>query len=726
MKKNLLIKNHSNAAQVGFSLIELSIGLIILTGVIVSIFSIYRFNITRERAITIAQQYQNINLAVGRYIAQNNDQLLRLLADPASSGDGCSQISAEFRPGAGLGGAAVAASPTNCQLRNAAGVVLAVNGLQPTLQELQAMNLLAPNVSIDLPLATTTDVVTNVGGLNATAPNNFAVQIRRICVSHAGPVSSLAHLNCPGGYFDLQGLMFNLQPFTDEAIYGFNGAPLLQMIFNAAGDDAMIAANGLARVVDLAGTDITNNFPLVGANPGRGNFINNPLHDAAGVGARNILAMRSGQGSTSSLNAMRIDGGNSPTNDWNFGGFSLNNVNALDLTKIGAASDITSTNGNIIATNGNITAPKGSVTSVAVNTGTVAASSDISSSGDISATGNLKTSGQLIAKGDIKTTSGNLSVSGDISAGDGKSSSAGYFKFLTKYVAGSTCSALDVIGLDSSNFKQLLTCDPATSTWVSMLQQGPKGDPGQPGTTGQQGPPGPPGATGPRGRMPFDYTVTSSTRNTVIQLCNETTPLLYSADIDDNRKWEKPYYTYSCSDSVWSLRTYQPRDDNTLVIGGWFTLNNSDYGIVDVVKATETTTYTNYACDSTLMGVSWMGSWAQQRSWSSTVECVDNKWVLGSSIYSSTGWAVIDKVKSGWIGRYDLNSVAGSADQLRTPYSCDKYIPVLGKTLVHRITKWESPEYAAWCDSGVWYLRLYHPTSDIEASWHFIKHPYTF
>ena len=246
--------------QTGYSLIELTIVLILVAGLVIGLFAIYQFKMAADKAEAIAGQYQRINLAVSGYLSQNSDALLQLL----DKAPGCSNIPWRASS-AGVAGVSVTPDPTGCELKNSAGATLAVNGVQPTLDELRNLQFLDQTTASNLALSTTPTVVGNIGGANQFLPARFAIQISRVCVQHAGPVSTSSHLNCSvsgtPGYWDLSSLVFNSQPFSDSAIYTGRGFNLLHMIFNAAGPDALMATQGLQRVTNASGVDITNQFP---------------------------------------------------------------------------------------------------------------------------------------------------------------------------------------------------------------------------------------------------------------------------------------------------------------------------------------------------------------------------------------------------------------------------------------------------------------------------------
>ena len=258
----------------------------------------------------------------------------------------------------------VAPDPAGCQLRDARGNLLAANGAQPTLEELRALRNLDATTSATLPLNAQQVMVANVGGANQVLPPRFAVQITRTCVQHAGAVASAAsHLNCSTpnstGYWDLTSLVFNAQPFTNDAIFTTRGINLMNLTFNAAGADALMATGGVQRVTDARGLDITNQFPLIAANRQPGEFVANPLRDPAGNGVANVFAMRGGFQSSLHLNRMRVDGGTRPTNDWNFGGFNLTDMGTLGVTTVNASGTVNARNvsasNNVNATNVNAT-----------------------------------------------------------------------------------------------------------------------------------------------------------------------------------------------------------------------------------------------------------------------------------------------------------------------------------------------------------------------------------
>ena len=517
-----LLKNDPSCSnQRGYSLIELSIVLVITTGVMLGLFSIYQFKQATDKADIIAGQYKSINLAVSKYLSQNSDALLQLL----NTRPACSDINWRASTN-GVQGVTVNPDPTGCELRDAKGNILAANGAQPTLDELRTLRFLDATTPATVPMNTQQVMVANASSANQFVPSRFAVQITRTCVQHAGAVASAAsYLNCSTtsttGYWDLSSLVFNNQPFTEEAIFTSRGINLMNLIFNAAGTDALIAGRGVQAVTNANGVDITNQFPLIAANRSAGEFVTNPLRDPAGNGVANVLAMRGGYQSSLFLNRMRVDGGTRPTNDWNFAGFNVTDIGSLGVNKdIAASNDIRASNrifagkagdpncdvssnqhgggaGDINACRDMVAKGwvKGLETVVAGPNNDIGVrlnrdgsiqgkTLNVDSSKNVSNINNITQSGGIKSQGVIETTE-------DFITAAGKKVQAGYFKFLNTVAEGTGCVSdfTNSLTLDSVNQNKFLRCD--GTTWVSMLQKGETGASGPPGASGPTGPEGP-------------------------------------------------------------------------------------------------------------------------------------------------------------------------------------------------------------------------------------------
>jgi hypothetical protein len=506
----------------------------------------------------------------------------------------------------------------------------------------------------------------------------------------------------------------------------------MHLIFNAAGPDALMATPGLQKVVNASGVDITSQFPLIAANRSAGDYVANPLRNVSGEGVSNVFAMRGGFQSSLFLNRMRVDGGTRPTNDWNFGGFNISDMGTLGVANVNASGTVNALNVSAIET----VSAANVAASAKVTAMDVAANNEIAVLNGSTKTITLKKDGSMAAAS--LSTTGNVSAKGDVSAGITNTVSGQFFKFLDTVTAGASCAAnqLKSLALSDTSFKQLLTCDPSTNTWVSMLQVGPQGPPGQNGSPGAQGPqgqqgpqgpPGPSGNSGPNTLLPISFTRNNEEKDTNY-LCDYTVPALYFADVSDNGKWEKPYFDVYCSsNSTWLLKASHPTTNAT---GKWFMLNKSSYGYLGMIKVfpNETKT-TTYPCDTTTIAIQYMGSWNSLRSWQSTSACdatTNNVWTAYSSAGSSAGWIVLDKQKAGFIKEFFMTTraIAPNFDPGFSGVKCTEGIPLLNAIWVGDIYKWESPEYYAECVNGYWQLSIYHPKTYVEANWIFVRHPY--
>ena len=683
-------------------------------------------------------QYKRINLAVNKYLALNSKAILDLL----SKNPNCSTVNMKAKPPGGA--AAALASPiAGCELKITTAtatpsvVTLVANATQPTVKELRSMGLLDSTFNDLLPLRTDNIVqTTDATGAVIEASAGFAVQITRECVVHSGAVTTTkAYLACTdptgaSGYYDLKSLVFNNQPFSDENIYTSRGINLLYMVLNAIGPDGLIAAPGLAKVVNSAGSDITNTFPLLSINRKESDYLLNPLTDATGKGIPNILAIRAGYGSSYYENIMQLDGGTSPTNDWDFAGFSLNDVNQVEASSIKTknllSDGITAKNVTADTMNAVSIAASGPITADTLKTNGAISASGLTTRGGAIDTGTLTASGAISGntlKATGAATAGSVQSSGDINSDKDITSketvSGKFFKFLTTVGLGDPCNIMNAIGLNNASFDQLLTCHPVTKQWVTVA----KGDTGPQGIQGDRGPPGDKGPMGPAdntlGRI--FTSIDKNTRTTPFS-CDNNTAVLVSADVNDLGKWEKPSYLAECnSDNNWSVTA---RHNTTVATGIWAILRKDAYGYVGRVKVDPNSgVSTNYSCDSTVPVIQEMSSTFQATGMASAWCETNNTWsIVNQASYLPSYWVFLDKNKSGYVYRFSSGDVRNYDVSLGE--RCDQYIPVLSGIHVYDANKWESVRYVSYCDTyGYWRVSLSHPTSYVKASWALIRHP---
>ena len=745
----------SRSNQRGYSLIELSIVLVITTGVLLGLFSIYQFKQATDKAELIAGQYKRINLAVSGYLSQNSDALLKLL-DTKST---CSDINWRASTN-GVQGVTVNPDPTGCELRDAKGNILTANGAQPTLDELRTLRFLDTTTPATVPMNTQQVMVANASSANQFVPSRFAVQITRTCVQHAGAVASAAsYLNCSTtsttGYWDLSSLVFNNQPFTEEAIFTSRGINLMNLIFNAAGTDALIAGRGVQAVTNANGVDITNQFPLIAANRSAREFVANPLRDPAGNGVANVLAMRGGYQSSLFLNSMRVDGGTRPTNDWNFAGFNVTDIGSLGVNKdIAASNDIRASNrifagkagdpncdvssnqhaggaGDVNACRDMVAKGwvKGLETVVAGPNNDIGVrlnrdgsiqgkTLNVDSSKNVSNINNITQSGGIKSQGVIETTE-------DFITAAGKKVQAGYFKFLNTVAEGAGCASdfTNSLTLDSVNQNKFLRCD--GTTWVSMLQKGDKGDQGIQGAQGNAG------SAGGNSLIPYFYTTINQSLDT-IHLCDYTIPAVFSSDQLLNGKHPHTSHVSGCNrNNTWTLRTFAfDTNSETTYTGEWVILNKSAYGHVETLEKGTADIYKHfprkYSCDDYFAVITSFQQYNRADNMQAYTACNNNyhlSIVNGLDAYATFG--LFEKFTAGYAGEKTVSVYAGAKTE-SSEFNCREYVPLLSEIKVNDLGRDEGPEYVAFCKDNKWTFRVYFPAlarTTATAKWVFVRNP---
>jgi type II secretory pathway pseudopilin PulG len=284
--------------QAGFTLLELTVSVAMVTGLAIMVMSINMTSLESMRSVFVAQQYRMLSQAVAIFMGRHHAALVALPADCAVV-----QLHADRTP---------TAVSMNCQLYDSGGIRVA-NGLQPTVSELLALNLLETSFSSKALLPSRRIMRDVTGGF---AADTLAVQITKQCGSTA---------NCNSGY-RLQGLVFNQQPYDFErsTFRGFTVRENLQEAFLAMGGGAAVAlAAAHTDVADLVG--YKSLFKTT-----------NPLRSNDG-GVPGVLAMRSdfnsltGVTSSDSL-GLYASGGQM----WDFSGQSLRGLSSFAASSIGA------------------------------------------------------------------------------------------------------------------------------------------------------------------------------------------------------------------------------------------------------------------------------------------------------------------------------------------------------------------------------------------------------
>lgn len=342
---------HANPAgrQQGFSLIEISLGLVLVVGIVVSIYQILQYNAWIEQAKTVAGQIKKVNEAVSTYAGNYSD----VLSDKSIPPECETVYYGVVDAGADVNSVNVSSAPSSCSKNFGASpnTVRVANVMQPTLDELKQLNLLSTASSYEPLFITENRVVyKDASNRNAFLPPGYAVLIQRVCVNNPNAaVDSANYCASPSpGYYDLQTLVFSSQPYSDKAVKNGGVTNMLYTAYKAAGVDALLAADGISKTTDPnnGNADITRKYPLIPANSNGQTFLPNPLKVAGDVGLKNILAMRGGYSSSVRTSYLRPDGLTPMSGNLNMG-----NNDILDVNNITASGDIKTPNGTITASN---------------------------------------------------------------------------------------------------------------------------------------------------------------------------------------------------------------------------------------------------------------------------------------------------------------------------------------------------------------------------------------
>jgi len=359
--------NLTQNRQGGFTLIEISIALIILTLMLIAIIAFQVDQARKDKARDVAQTYIWLNGAMESYLNQNYENLLLLPPE-------CS-VPRVVAPGSS--GFTPPVAPTSCQLSipNNANNIIVQNGLQPTFQNLTDLGLIdginvgvASNGRLPLPVITTERPASVQGGNWLTvdastntqiAPNfNFLVQL--VCAGTAQTITNSA-TPCPNNRLDLRGLVYNPVPYD---VSNLGGQVFLGDVSRFGGMDIFYserrAGTGAGASNPDSGTSASGE--LIASNLGNQLSLQNPVrfwqsaNDSAG--APNILAARSGFQSSNWDLYVRRTGSTPLTSDWAVGTSTITsqgqiNANQIDADTITARSinvgGVQDTQGSIFA-----------------------------------------------------------------------------------------------------------------------------------------------------------------------------------------------------------------------------------------------------------------------------------------------------------------------------------------------------------------------------------------
>lgn len=333
--------------QRGFTLIELSIVLVLMAMAITTLFQIQREQLLGNTSLAVAQSYQRMNKAVSGYM----QTYYSVLTDETRIRPECSNPY-------WLAGSTGSARSNGCRLAlqiNGGAVVQVDNGLQPTPRELAQLGFLSGgnNYNDVLPLPTLTDgnpslaftpgdfLVRDIAG--AIIPR-YMVVIQNICIN-GGSVNVVSVTgSCTTGSKDLRSWVFNSQPFLESQT---SSTTVLDRALEYLGADGY-----LSGPADPANPNASELRSLAKSpEPLQGNF----TRTATGVGAPYILAVRSGYGSadwslfkkqvTDLANTVGTLSGNlsalssTVVNNYNFLNGRINDTNASIDSKVKTAID---------------------------------------------------------------------------------------------------------------------------------------------------------------------------------------------------------------------------------------------------------------------------------------------------------------------------------------------------------------------------------------------------
>lgn len=311
----------SATRQSGFSLIEVSMALVLLGAMSLGALQVQQFQQTVEGGRQAGLRLAELRDGVARYVRDHSADLLKVQAAPQST---CANVALSVAPSAGT------PPPRDCELKaTAGGKPLAVNALQPSLQELQDLGYITFSDTLPFPHGNT--IVDGRTGEIARA--RWAVSVK--CKAKCLPVDGQR----PAATFEV--MLYNTQPFFAQADLPFGYGAQLKAALQALGPDAMVSLPGESPRVaaQLRGK---------GALP-----VDNPLRgDSADTGVPGVLASfrlihLDGGATTAGLacgvptgatgpgasgSACR-DGSATPTDRWDFDGHDLVGVGHLAAAK---------------------------------------------------------------------------------------------------------------------------------------------------------------------------------------------------------------------------------------------------------------------------------------------------------------------------------------------------------------------------------------------------------
>jgi prepilin-type N-terminal cleavage/methylation domain-containing protein len=287
----------------GFTLLELSIVLIIGATFLMAMTLSQHVRMLQLRSQAMAQRYQSLQAGVLRYVELYRPQLLAL---PTS----CSMPSYRAgipKPPSG----AVAAGSCTLKLKVQGRSVELRNALQPAPEELLALGLLDAGSPVSLALDRQIRVLNPAfaSGTPGFAPDRLGILLRKVCDTQ--DCSDLR---------EMQSLIYNLQPFLlDGGNWAFARADQVKVLINELGDGA--AQSDAQRQGMLVGSVFTQD---------------NPVQEENGLGMPGIVALRASTNMVVDAAWARRDGQSAISGDWNFSSHQIQGVSSLGVQSVQA------------------------------------------------------------------------------------------------------------------------------------------------------------------------------------------------------------------------------------------------------------------------------------------------------------------------------------------------------------------------------------------------------
>lgn len=312
-------RQSSRSTSRGYSILELTIGLAILSTVVVAGLRFYKEQVDLDQARILAKVYQNMNAAIGNYLTLYYFEL-RSLPPVCSTltlaeGGGPS--------GVDLSNCALDIPDAQDQLNQINSTqpkppVRVANAMQPTVTELVRLGLLHRQASEIPPYAHHKTVRNSQGTFE---PFRFAFLLEHVCVA-APRIPAVKNLpQCTEANQDLRTYVFNTQPY-----HGPNAS------------DAAKQASWLGEVAVKAGPDAAMTTSIT-PNPGelygyKGAWeLKNPLRNlSTSKGVTSLVVMVNGFGASGFLQFTRRDGSMWPTDNWDFNQKDITNMRRLEVT----------------------------------------------------------------------------------------------------------------------------------------------------------------------------------------------------------------------------------------------------------------------------------------------------------------------------------------------------------------------------------------------------------